>query len=280
MQRVAMFIALAIFGLVLCFLGAFVMFPVNMMLILFGGMLPFMAVMQMVGYAKAKGFLPMFRDLKENEEYDWIPDKHNRLKLVIMENVHKDQLFHKKLGLFEDKGTTFTFGKYPMGFCFPESGYKVDIPTQEYFSFLEKNEDLSDWDDCVREYLGDDKYKIFCQKFRTKTRPEIDDINAELTWLIEQKKVNNPLEVMIHGHKLDFRNRAKHLKYTYDPTSNENATERERIWAMKEGMDYRERQDQKYLGMAKAIAIVLIVIMIVVITLASVDLSNFMGMFG
>ena len=280
MMIIALWILLCLIGFILTFISIILPSPFNMVMPPFGGFIMFMCLMQIIGIAKGKGFLALYRNLKENEYWAWVPTHMGKLKLYVLKQDHKGVLFHKLLGLFEHKGTEWSFGNNPMVFAFPESGYTVDIVDEQYFSMLQREEGLETWDAVVKTYLGAAKYAEFCKQFRHLDKPTIMNINQELDWLHNQVDPENPLSKTVFGETVDFRNRCQYLKYTYDPTSSMNATERERLWALKEGMDYKDKQLDQNISRAKAIVYILMGLMIFLIVLTQLDLSNLGKLFG
>ncbi len=278
---IGMFVMLGLLGIIVGMGGGYYIADIQGMMIgAFAGFMPFIAVMQIIGYAKNKGFLALFKTLEPNEKYIWVPNKLNKIMLFIMKKSHKDVLTHKQLGIFEDKGTEFALGNSPMGFAFPHSAYTVDFPTIHYFSKNEDKEDgVDDYEDMVYKYLGDTKYKQFYNKFRGKDKTDYYSIINEINWLIQNPPTGDnggdAQEQVVFGETVDFRNRLKYLRYNYDPITAENATERERILALKEGMDYRE--PDRYMSKAKAISVVLMAIMILVVVFSVVDVGAIFG---
>ena len=280
MQVVALWIMLSLVGFIVIFLTAMIPFPLNAAGGIFGGFMMFMSILQMLSIARFKGFLALFKNLKENEQFTWLPDYNNKLRVYITQGKHKGLLYREKLGILENKGTNFSFGNDTMSFAYPHCGYTVDLPTEHYFSKTKEEDGLESFDEHVKAYLGETKYIEFKNKFRKKDQEHtIDDINRELDWICEQNP-ENKLEKNVFGYTVDFSSRCKYLRYNYDPVSALNATEREKLLAYKEGLDYRERVDAKYMGMAKAAAIVLMALMIFLIVLSSIDLGNLGGLFG
>lgn len=282
MNMIVMFIMMALGGVILGFIGGFFTGGLmGMIMGVFAGIMPFMAIMQIIGYAKSKGFLALFKTLEENEKYVFIPNKLNKIIIFIMKIKHPEILYRKGLGFFEDKGTEFGFGNSPMSFAFPDSAYTVDFKTIQYFSLLGKDKDLeaTDYEDCVKEYLGEDAYKTFCTKFRNNPKPDYYDIQNELDYLMRATPVNK-LEKTVFGETVDFRSRLKFLKYNYNPITADNATEREKIAALKEGMDYKDKDVDKAVSRARAIFMVLMGLMIFLIVISVIDWSNFSSLFG
>lgn len=238
--------------------------------------IPFIMVVQIITYAKTHGFLLLYKKLEDDEKYSWIPNKMNKLYLFILNNKYKGIIYKKGLGVFEDKGTEFNFGNQRMTFCMPESGHGLDIKTEQYFSILQREDKLEEWDDCIKVYLGEIGYKSFAEKFRQNPKPDILDINAELNYLILQKPAD-PLSKLVFGETIDFSNRCKHLKYTYDPISGENAIEREKLIAHEEALDYKPVD--KNISRAKAIVMILMGLMIFLLVISTQweNIRNLLG---
>ncbi len=281
MSRIVMFIMLALFGFVLSVLSGFVGYPFGIMLGAFGGLLPFMAIIQIIGIAKGKGFLTLFKDISKDEKFIWVPDRDNKIHLTIMKYSNKGILYLKGVGLFEDKGTSFLFGRDKMGFALPESGYTLDLVSEHYFSLLKKDNGLNDWDSCVKQYLSEDDYAKFRTMFRHPGRePNLYKINEELDWLAERVP-KDKLEKQICGQTVDFRSRCMWLKYNYDPGAAENATDLEKIRMLKLATDYKDEKDfQKYKSIGMMIVMIILGIVILISVLSALDFSNLFGMFG
>lgn len=281
MSRILMFIILAMLGMLLSVAAGIIGFPFGLMIGLFGGLIPFMAIIQIIGLAKQKGLLALFKDLEKDEKFIWMPDRDNKMHLLIMKYSNKGILYLKGLGLFEDKGTSFLFGKDKMGFALPESGYTLDVETEQYFSKLKKDKKLDDWDACVKAYLTEKDYILFQKRFRAPGREaNLYKINEELDWLVDRLP-KDKLEKIVKGETIDFRSRCMYLKYNYDPTAAENATDMEKIRIYKLTSDYRDAQDfKKYKQIGMMIFIVILAIVIFISVLSALDLSAFSNLFG
>lgn len=287
MKAITAWVSLCLGGMVLSFIGGYMGGFNGMILGMFGGILPFMAIMQMIAFFKNKKLLALLKTLNDDEKYMWLPDKRDKLHLMVMKEPHPGILVKKGLGIFEHKGTEFGLGKDGMCFAYPDGAYTVDFKTIDYASKLEKEDGLDEYEDIVKEYLGENMYKVFCSKFRTNPKPDYFNIDNEIQWLINNKPKDNngkdnddedKLCKTVFGTTVDFTNRLKFLRYNYNPISGENATERERIIALKEGMDYKE--DNKEINRAKGIAMILFAAMIFIAVLVSLDWSGFINMFG
>ncbi len=282
MNMIGMFIMLGLGGMILGLIAGYSTGGTTGAIAgVFAGFMPFIAIMQIIGYAKQKGFLSLFKTLEENEKYGWVPNKTNKLMCMVFKKTHPGVIYKKGLGVFEDKGTEFSLGNSPMSFVYPHSAYTVDFPTMHYFSLLERDKDKSidDYEDCVREYLGEKEYKEFCEKFRADDKPDFYSIQNEIDFLIRYKpNGDKSLSKSVFGETVDFRNRLKYLRYNYDPITADNATERERIIALKEGMDYRDTD--KYVSRAKAIVMIIFGIMVFLIVVSVIDFSAIGGIFG
>ena len=278
MQIIAVYIFMSLLGFIAIFGTSMLGTPYSLLGGMFGGLMMFMSTIQMLGTARAKGFLSLFKNLEANEQFTWIPDYNNRLHVVITQGKHKGLIYKKGIGLIDNKGTSFAFGKDTMNFAYPWSGYTIDLPTEHYFSKTKIEDDLDTFDEHVRKYLGETKYKIFQERFRTKQNITIHDINRELDWLIEQTPVDK-LEKNVFGETIDFQSRCKYLRYNYDPSRVENATEREKIIAFKTALDYKDPSTEKYMGIAKAAVMILIGLGVFLALLSSLDLGGILGSF-
>lgn len=279
MNVVAMYVIIGILGLCLSFVGGYMSGgTMGMMMGMFSGLLIFMPIMMMVGYAKNKGFLPLYRTLKDFEKFIFFPDKFGRLKILVMNTIHDGILHKKKLGLIDDKGTEFAFGDSRMSIALPRKGTSVDLKDIHYFSLLKKDDGIEDYDDAIKHYLGESTYDAFCEKFRKNIKPDIYDINAELQWLIDYEFPKNKLEKDVFGDTVDFRDELQHLKYIYNPVSMENAVDTEKIWTKREQMGYKDVD--KKMSTAKAIVYILFGLMVFLIVISVIDWSQLGALFG
>lgn len=280
MQIVAIWIFMELVGFIIIFGTSILGMPFSLLGGMFGGLMMFMGTMQMLGIAKGKGFLALFKNLKDDEQFTWIPGYNNRIKVIITKGRYKGLLYRGEIGLIDNKGTNFNFGKDLMNFAYPWSGYTIDLPTEHYFSKTKEEDNLDTFDEHVKKYLGDGKYEEFKTKFRVEEKKTIDNINAELDWLVEQT-AKDKLEKKVFGETIDFRSRCKYLKYNYDPSRVENATEREKIIAYKTALDYKEKQEyEKYKHIAIAVVIIIFGVAMGLALLSSIDLSGIFGLFG
>lgn len=283
MQRIGLYIFMGIIGMILSTIAGFVPYPGNMLMGMFGGVVSLMAILQILGVIRSKHFLGIFKDLDKDEKFVFIPDLNNRLYLMIMKTNQRGVLFHKDLGVIADKGTTFSFGKEKIGFVLPESGFTVDLVSEQYFSFWgKKDESLESWDDFVQRYLNNTDYQTFRQRFRQPTmEPDAYKIQEELDFLINVSVPRNEMTVKIAGETVDFRSRCKFLKYNYDPVAVETSIDAEKVAVWKKFTNYKEKDEYGRWGaIAKAVAVIFIAFGVLMAILSSLDLSGFMGMFG
>jgi len=279
MKNIILWVVCSLAGLVGAVLGGYFFGGLNGAMIgMFAGIIQFMPVMMMLGTAKNKGFLPLFTDLGEFEKYVHFPDKFGRLKTLIVNTRHEGICHKKGIGIIDDKGTEYCWGDCPASFGEPKLGMTIDVKTAKYTDILEEDENIEDYDNAIKEVLGDDDYKNFVKKFRTeKIRPDIYEINKELDFLLDAK-LKKKLEKEVFGETWGFKNYIRWLKYAYHPQTLENAIDTEKVWVKQEAMGYRDVQ--KTGAWAKAIIAIGFTIMIIIIVLSSVDLSNFANLFG
>lgn len=278
MSTIALYILFSIMGIVLGFIGGYFSGGImGVMMSLFSGMMIFMPIMMIIGYAKNKGFLPLFKNLKEFEKYAMFPDTFGKLKFLVMNQIYDGMLFKKGIGLIDDKGTEFAFGNDKGSFALPRLGVTIDFKNIHYNSLLQKDDGIKDYDEAIRQYLGDNKYQIFLEKFRKNPKPDIYDINQELQWLKDQEP-NDSLEKTVFGETVDFRDNLQSLKYIYNPISMENAVDTVKIWTKREQLGYKDVDKQR--NLAKTVVTILFAVMVFLIVMSVVDWSQLGGLFG
>ena len=70
MRTIALWIAMGVLGFAMMFIGGFIFGgPYGMMFGMIAGIMMLIPVTQMIGVSKAKGFLPLFLNLKDNEKF-------------------------------------------------------------------------------------------------------------------------------------------------------------------------------------------------------------------
>lgn len=280
MMVIGVWILLAIVGLCIGFLGGYAFGgPYGMMIGFFAGLMMLMPIMQMIGMAKQKGFLMLYRTLKDDEKFVHFPDKFGKLKTIVMNIKSPEVLYRKKLGRIDDKGTEFAWGTSPASFGMPHMGMTVDIQAAQYTTLLGKDKDgIKDYDTGVKKFLGSLQYRIFKKKYRDTSKPEIDDINNELQEQIDTVTPGDPLEKKVFGETYGWKDFCHFLKYAYNPMAMENAIDTEKIWVKREQMGYKDVD--KNISRAKAIMMVLFGIMIFIAVLSAIDIGSIGKMFG
>lgn len=278
MSSIILYIVFGIMGFILLFLGGYFTGGITgMMLGLFGGMIMFMPIVMMIGYAKNKGFLPLYKNLKDNEKYVMFPDSFGRLKFLIMNTIYPGILHKKTIGYIDDKGTEFAFGPDKASIGIPQKGVTVDLKNIHYNSLL-KDDGIQDYDDAIKNYLTNEQFIEFQNKFRQNLKPDIYDINAELQWLQEISNPTDELKKEVFGETVDFKDNLQSLKYIYNPISMENAVDTVKIWTKREQMGYKDLD--KAQSRAKMIVTIIFAVGIFIIMLTAVDWTNILSMFG
>jgi hypothetical protein len=231
----------------------------------------------MIGVARQKGFLPLYINLKtedgiKTEKFIAFPDNFGRLKIMIVNTRHEGICTKKGLGIIDDKGTEYAWGNEPFSFGEPKLGMTIPVKAARYTELLEKNRDIKDYDEAVKEYLGDTKYKNFVEKHRKIQDPDIFNINNELQNITDEPHSQNLLNEKIFGETWGFKNFAQFLKYAYNPIAMENVIETVKIWTKREQMGYKDTD--KAMSRAKAVVMVIIGVIILVVVLTSIDLGK------
>lgn len=279
MKNVILWVVISLAGMVGCMLGGFFTGGVTGAMVgMFSGVIMFMPVMMMLGTAKNKGFLPLFQNLGENEKFVHFPDNFGRLKTLVVNTRHEGICHKKGLGVIDDKGTEYCWGDDPVSFGEPRLGMTIDVKNARWSELLEKDDGIEDYDNAIKEALGDKDYESFVKKYRKNNiRPDIYNINSELDFILDAD-LKDKLEKKVFGETWGFKNFLRFLKYAYHPQTLENAIDTEKVWVKQEAMGYRDVQRTG--AWAKAVIGILFAVMVVLIVLSQVDLSNFANLFG
>ena len=279
MLTIVMWILLAIGGFALSLVGgAYFGGAYGAMAGIGAGLLMLVPLMQMITIGKQKSFLPLFVSLKDHEKYLHFPDRFGKLKTMIVNTRHEGICHKKGIGFIDDKGTEFSWGGDPVSFGEPKLGMTVDIKNATFTELLEKNRSVKDYDEALQKYLGKETYNTFCDKYRTKDKPDIYDINKELDTLINIKHPNDELKEKVFGETWSFANFCRFLKYAYHPLAMDIAVDSEKLWVKQEMMGYKDAE--KAMGWAKAIVWILFGLMIFIAVLSSLNLQGLGNMFG
>lgn len=278
MRIIVLFITAAIMGFALAFIGGFLFGgSYGLMFAMISGLMMIMPTIQLVSIAKQKGFLPLYLNLQDFEKFIGFPDSFGRLKVLIVNTKHEGVCHKKGMGFIDDKGTEFAWGNSPFSLGSPKLGVTVDIKNAHYTELLEKNRKIEDYDDAIRNYLGDVKYKEFCEKYRTDPLPDIYKIWEEMDRLLNEKFPTDELKEQVFGETYSFKHFVRWLKYAYHPQTMENAVETEKIWTKREQLGYKDVD--KNISRAKAIVYVLFGLMIFIAVISSLNI-NLAGVFG
>lgn len=279
MIAIVMWILLGIGGFAVTFVGGFYFGgPYGGMVGMGGGALLLLPLLQMISTGKQKKFLPLYVNLKEHEKYLMFPDRFGKLRVMIVNTRHEGVCYKKGLGFIDDKGTEFSWGSDPCSIGEPKLGMTVDIKNASFTELLEKNRDIRDYDEALETYLGKAKYTAFCEKYRSKDKPDIYDINKELDSLMNEKHPENALKEKVFGETWGFRNFLRFLKYAYHPLAMDIAVDSEKLWVKQEMMGYKDAE--KAMGWAKAIVWILFGLMIFIAVLSSLNMEGLGSMFG
>jgi hypothetical protein len=231
---------------------------------LMGGALCMIPLMQMMGAANQKRFMPLFETLKDNEKFIAYPDKYGKLGFFILpkKNSKSPKIYYiPEYGIIDDKGTEYAIGKDPISFMEPGLGMTIDIPSAEYTWRIRKEKGIIDYEEMVKTYLGDERYKLFQETFRKIAKPDVYDIYAEINWLKDQApQCKEKLAVQVFGQTWEFKDFLAFLKYAFNPTNVNNIINTEKIAVKMEALGYKP--ESKAFGWAKAVVLVLFGLMI------------------
>jgi len=231
---------------------------------LMGGALCMIPLMQMMGVASKKRFMPLYETLKDNEKFIAFPDRFGKLGFFILpkKNVKAPKIYYiENIGIIDDKGTEYSLGTDTLSFMEPGLGMTIDVPSAEYTWLARKERGIIDYEEMVKTYLGEEKYKMFMDVFRNTVKPDVYDIYAELNWLKDQEPVSkDKILLQVFGQTWGFKNFIGFLKYAFNPTNVNNIINTEKIAAKMEAMGYKDQG--KAFGWAKAIVLILFGLMI------------------
>lgn len=276
MAAVWVFISIIGFGVVfLC--GMVFGGPNGMMAGLGGGILMILPVMNLIGIAKQKGFLPLYANLKDHEKFVIFPNAFGRLRTLIMNTKHEGVLYKKDLGWIDDKGREYAWGKDKCSLGYPKCGITIDPVPSHYMELIEKNRDIDNYEDAIKRFLGEKEYTVFAKKFREEVRPNIYDIRRELQYLINTANPQNELKETVFGETYSFKNLANWLIYAYDPRSMENAIDTEKIWVKREQLGYKPIDKAMSYAKAAVIAMIGLAIFFAVVSSLGVNLGEIFG---
>lgn len=282
LKTIIIYTGMGIGGTVLGFVGAFLMGgPIAGMFAMFGGFLAVMPMFLMISRAAQKRFLPLYENLGENQKYLHYPDKFGKLGTMIVDIKQRGILFKKGIGIIDDKGTEYAWGKDPVSFAEPNLGVTVEIPAAQWTHLLRKEDGLLDYEQMVQAYLGEEGYKIFCSKFRTNPKPDWIDITNELEYLkefIPKKETNAKFTKLIFGTTWGFDTFISYLKYALDPMRIDTAIKTEVLLAKQEAAGYRDQS--RAMSWGKAIMLVLLGLGIFFAIMSALDLKGLGSFFG
>ena len=230
-----------------------------------------------VGQVKRARLLPFIAGVGDDEHVTLFADVRNRLSPITVNTKHEGILHKKDLGIIEDKGTPLTWADtgIPISISLQKCGVSVHLKNAAYQSKLGEA-GIENYEDAVKAYLGPAQYTLFAEKFRGDTEPQYEEIEKELTSLLQQAP-NDPLKAKVCGETINFKNYLNWLKYAYHPLSAENAVDSEILETKREAMAYRDMQ--KFQGMGKLVLMLLIGLGIFVVIIATMG-PQLGGLFG
>src|SRR4030042_3550821 len=108
-------VVVALLGLIGGAIGGYVVGDTYGLMVGFMAGLPgLMVVVMVLGKSKSKGFIKLFRDLKDKdgayEKYIFFPDSFGRIRILIGKVKNPGRVHIEKLGDFDDKGDEFAWG--------------------------------------------------------------------------------------------------------------------------------------------------------------------------
>lgn len=272
MMLIGVCVTLVILGFVGSFLSGFYFGgQYGMMVGFFCGMPSFMALMLLIGKAKNKGFIKLYRDLKdtdkEYEKFVHFPDSFGRIRTLIGVVKQPGRVHVKGLGDFDDKGDEYAWGMDRACFALPHTGMTIALKKALYTNKLE-DEGIKNYDSALKRFLGETKFNLFKKTHRNKVNPDADDIRNEVKAIIETDNPDDPLERKVLGETVGFKDFAVWLLYAFNPVFMDGAIMQEKLIERKAMMDYRDKEG-KYTGIGKMILYILFDFMIFLLVIGA-----------
>jgi len=240
-----------------------------------GGMLGgFMALMPMVfviGKAKQKGILKLFRDLKTEgetkEKYVHFPNRFGRIMTLIGVVKQPGRITIEGIGDFDDKGDELVWGNDPASFGLLNIGTTLSLKQRLYEKALEQD-GIFGYDNALKTYFGESRYKKFVELFRRNPNPGHKDIAMELEAITSEEKPVNELKRTVLGETVSFKNAAEWWKYAYLPFALKNAISQEKIIATAKAIDYKDKSKNME-GYGKMVIYILMGLMVFLVVIGS-----------
>jgi len=284
LKSLIIWIGMSIGGVILGFVGAFLFGnPIAAMFAMMGGFIAVLPLFMMISKAAQKKFLPLYETLNDKQKFIHYPDKFGKLGTMIVDIKHPGILSKKGIGIIDDKGTEYAWGKDPVSFSEPENGLTIDIPAAQYTHLLRKEENILDYEQMIKEYLGEAEYKKFFDKFRLNPKPDWIAIEEELEYLKNFKPIpdkDNPdkFKKIVFGTTWGIDNFMAYLKYALNPLRVDTAIKTEVLLAKQEAAGYKDQS--RALSWGKAIMLVLLGLAIFFAIMSALNLGNIGSIFG
>jgi len=278
MLFIALVVMLAIGGACIGVIGGYLAGgPFGLMTGFMSGILPFLGIMMMVGKAKTKGFLIRYRDLKRNLKEGWyekyidIPDKFGKLHTFIGKVKEAGLVTIKGIGKLDDKGDEYSYGTDPQSFALPNKGLTIDFEKAHQLNMVAAKYDVDNYEDAVKHYLGEQKYKIFYKLFRSKhfKDVDIDDINNEIAYLVHQEHPADPMTTNTLGETIGIRSLIGWLAWVCNPVYIEGSIASEKLYTKQLERQMKLDRGEKWTGLGKMVVYILIGLMIFLLAVGS-----------
>ena len=235
------------------------------------GMMALMPLVFIIGKAKQKRILKLFRDLKQEgenrEKFVHFPDRFGRIQTLIGLVKQPGRITIDGIGDFDDKGDELVWGNDPASFALINVGTTLSLKQRLYERALEQD-GIFGYENALKTYFGESRYKIFLNLFRKNPKPGAKDIAMELEAITSEEKPKDPLEKTVLGETVSFKDAAEWWKYAYLPFAMKNAISQEKIIATSKAMDYKDKT-KNIEGYGKLVIYILMGVMIFLIVIGS-----------
>ena len=251
-------------GFFVLFVGSIFGGTFGTIMIMGGGTMMFVPVIQTTTVIRVKRLVPFFMKLKPWEAISLFVNERFQIFPLIFNTKHEGILQKDRIGMVEDKGTPLTWGNLPISITLQNAGVSIDLKKSQYVARLYNGRGIETYEQAVKKYLGPAKYTEFAKRYRTKPKPDIFAIRSELHRLLDETTPNDPLSEKICGETIDFKNYLNFLVYAYHPRSSINAMNAEKIQTKREAMAYKEAKQGRNIGITIFLIVLALIIFMVV----------------
>lgn len=274
-------IIMSIFGLIMILFASSGLLGIYGIILGFiGGTLMLIPILKDISIIIGEGLTIFWKPKKIGEKISCTITRSGKLLFLPVEDKHEGLLYYKDKFFADDKGDQLQTAS-GRDACLILAGLGTTLNTRMtgYTNILKKEENINNYDDAVKKYLGPAKWQLFQQKYRGKQQPKDKyTVHKELDFLLDEKPVDE-LKEKIAGETIAFRGFIQYLKYAYNTLAVENAIDRERIDIMDRMNDYSQKA-KNAISYAIAFIIIMVGLGVAAYIFSGVDMGGMLNFFG